>query len=125
MAVRPNSRFSGSLFAKTGSEGALPLKVTLVADVSGQVLASASVQVGGTSWKKYKFEMQSGNVAASSENHLEILIDKPATLRLHLVFVFPPTYKAGRTATGSTSSSHLLPEHRRYPPKLNACCISS
>ena len=36
--------------------------------------------------------MQSGNLAASSENHLEITIDRPATLWLQLVSLFPPTY---------------------------------
>jgi alpha-L-arabinofuranosidase len=93
IAVRPNSRYTGSFFAKAGSEGSLPVKVALVADVSGQVLANASVPVAGTAWKEYKFEMHSGNVAASSENHLEITVDKPATLWLQLVSVFPPTYK--------------------------------
>jgi alpha-N-arabinofuranosidase len=36
--------------------------------------------------------MQSGNVKASSENHLELTIDRPATLWLQLVSLFPPTY---------------------------------
>src|SRR5438309_10503576 len=93
IAVRPNGRYSGSFFARTGSDASLPVKLALVADVSGQVLASASVPVAGTAWKEYRFDMQSGNVAASSENHLEITIDKPATLWLQLVSVFPPTYK--------------------------------
>ena len=53
---------------------------------------SASVSVTGSGWKEYKFEMQSGNVAASSENHLELTIDRPATLWLQLVSLFPPTY---------------------------------
>jgi alpha-L-arabinofuranosidase len=92
IAVRPNTRYTGSLFAKTNSDGSTPLKVALVADLSGQVLASASVTVAGTAWKEYKFEMQSGSVAASSENHLEITIDKPATLWLQLVSLFPPAY---------------------------------
>ena len=48
--------------------------------------------LGGAAWKEYKFEMQSGNVAASSENHLELTIDRPATLWLQLVSLFPPTY---------------------------------
>src|SRR5204863_101090 len=72
IAVRPNTRYTGSLFAKAGADGSLPVKVSLVADTSGQVLASASVPVAGTAWKEYKFEMQSGNAAASSENHLEV-----------------------------------------------------
>ena len=87
-----NARYTGSLFAKAAAESSLPLKIALVADQSGQVLASASVPVAGTAWKEYKFEMQSGSSAPSSENHLEITIDRPATLWLQLVSLFPPTY---------------------------------
>lgn len=92
IAVRPNSRYAGSLFAKSNSEVPLPLKIALVADQSGQVLAQASVSVAGTGWKEYKFEMRSGNAAASSENHLELTVDRPAILWLQLVSLFPPTY---------------------------------
>jgi alpha-N-arabinofuranosidase len=90
--VRPNARYTGSLFAKTSGEGPLPLKIALVADQTGAVLASAAVSVTGTDWKEYKFEMQSGNASASAENHLELTIDRPATLWLQLVSLFPPTY---------------------------------
>ena len=90
--VLPNSRYTGSLFAKTNAEGSLPLTVALVGDQSGQILAQASVSLKGTGWSEYKFDMQSGNVPASSENHLEITIQKPATVWLQMVSVFPPTY---------------------------------
>ena len=118
IAVRPNSRYTGSLFAKTAADGSLPLKVALVADVSGQVLGSASVPVAGTAWKEYKFEMQSGNVAASSENHLEITIDKPATLWLQLVSVFPPTYKGrsnGNRIDIMEKLAAMRPSFLRFP----------
>src|SRR5438874_1333304 len=93
IAVRPNTRYKGSLFAKSDSAAALPVKIAIVADQSGQVLGEASVTVNGAAWKEYKFEMQSGNVKASSENHLELTIDRPATLWLQLVSLFPPTYR--------------------------------
>src|SRR5437588_2636429 len=79
IAVRPNARYTGSLFAKSDSEGSLPVRIALVADQSGQVLAKASVPVTGSAWKEDKFEMQSGDAAASSENHLELIVDRPAT----------------------------------------------
>lgn len=96
IAVRPNTKYTGSLFAKSSSDGALPLTISLVADQSGQVLAKASVSVSGTGWKQYAFELQSGGAAASSENHLELTIDRPATLWLQLVSLFPPTYRGRR-----------------------------
>jgi alpha-N-arabinofuranosidase len=92
MAVRPSARYKGSFFAKSKSEVLIPVSVALVANQSGQVLAKASVPVAGTNWKEYKFEMQSGNTAASSENHLELTIDRPGTLWFQLVSLFPPTY---------------------------------
>ncbi len=92
MAVRPDSRYTGSLFAKTEAPGALPLNIALVANQSGEVLATTSIAVNGKAWKEYKFEMRSGSSARSSENHLEITLDRPATLWLQLVSLFPPTY---------------------------------
>jgi alpha-N-arabinofuranosidase len=93
IAVRPNTRYTGSFFAKSDSESPLPVRIALVSDQSGKVLASASASVAGTGWKEYKFEMQCGSVAASAENHLEMTIDRPATLWLQLVSLFPPTYR--------------------------------
>lgn len=92
IAVRPNSRFSGSLYAKSDAASPLPLKLALVADQSGQVLASATAAVSGGEWKQYQFEMQTGSIAPTSETHLEATIDRPATLWVQLVSLFPPTY---------------------------------
>jgi alpha-L-arabinofuranosidase len=94
IAVHPNTRYTGSLFAKT--ESALLLTIALVADQSGKTLAQTSVSLTGTGWNEYKFEMQSGNIAASAENHLEITVQKPMTVWLQMVSLFPPTYH-GRT----------------------------
>ncbi|HEY3740867.1 MAG TPA: alpha-L-arabinofuranosidase C-terminal domain-containing protein [Bryobacteraceae bacterium] len=92
-AVRPHTKYTGSLFAKANGTDPLPLKIALVADQSQHVLTTATVTISGTSWKEYKFEMTSGSVASSAENHLELTIDRPATLWLQLVSLFPPTYK--------------------------------
>jgi alpha-N-arabinofuranosidase len=93
IAVRPNTRYAGSFFAKSASDAALPVKIALVADQSGQVLASTQATVAGSGWREYKFEMQSGATAASSENHLELTVAQPATLWLELASLFPPTYQ--------------------------------
>ncbi len=91
-AVRPNSRYAGSFYAKINSDSPLPVQIALVGDQSGQIVAKASVTVSGSAWKQYKFEMQSGNTAVSAENHLELTVEKPATLWLQLASLFPPTY---------------------------------
>jgi len=116
--VRPNTRYTGSFFAKTAADGPLPVTIALISDQSGQVLARTSVPVGGTAWKEYKYEMQSGNSAASSENHFEITIDRPATLWLQLVSLFPPTYHSRANGNRSDIMEKLAamkPAFLRFP----------
>ncbi|HVW84192.1 MAG TPA: alpha-L-arabinofuranosidase C-terminal domain-containing protein, partial [Bryobacteraceae bacterium] len=118
IAVRPNTRYTGSFFAKSDTDGSLPMKIALVADQSGKVLASTSVSVTGTAWKEYKFAMQSGNVAASSENHLELTLDRPATLWLQLVSLFPPTWRDrpnGNRADLMEKLAAMHPSFLRFP----------
>ena len=92
IAVLPNARYTGSLFAKTDAGGALSLTVALVADQSGQTLAQATVALNGAGWNEYKFDMRAGDVSASAENHLEITVRKPATVWLQMLSLLPPTY---------------------------------
>jgi alpha-N-arabinofuranosidase len=116
IAVRPNATYKGSLFARTES-AALPVTIALVADQSGQVLAKTSVSVSGT-WKEYKFELRSGNVAASAENHLELTVDRPASLWLQLVSLFPPTYHSranGNRIDIMEKLAAMRPSFLRFP----------
>jgi alpha-N-arabinofuranosidase len=118
IAVRPNTRYNGSFFAKTDSASPLPVRVALVADQSGQTLASASESISGTEWKQYKFEMQSGSAAPGSENHLEITVDRPATVWLQLVSLFPPTYDGranGNRADIMEKLAAMRPSFLRFP----------
>ena len=96
IAVRPNTRYTGSFYAKTDYMSGLPVRIALVADQSGQVLASTNVTITGAAWKPYEFEMQSGRAAPGSENHFEMTVDRPATVWLQLVSLFPPTYHGPR-----------------------------
>lgn len=118
IAVRPNTRYTGSLFAKSNSDSTLPVRVALVADQSGRVLATASVAVTGTAWKQYPFELRSGAVDASAENHLEVTIDRPATLWLQMVSLFPPTYHDrpnGNRADIMEKLAAMRPAFLRFP----------
>ena len=92
IAVRPSTPYRGSFYAKSASADPLPVTVGLIANQSGQVLASASIVVAGSGWQQYKFEMRTGQEAASAENHFELTVGRPATLWLQLVSLFPPTY---------------------------------
>jgi alpha-N-arabinofuranosidase len=117
IAVRPNARFTGSCYAKADGD-ALPVQIALVADQSGQVLARTSVSVSGGDWKQYTFEIQSGSVAAGSENHFELTINRPATLWLQLVSLFPPTYHSranGNRIDIMEKLAAMRPSFLRFP----------
>jgi alpha-N-arabinofuranosidase len=92
MTVRPNTTYTGSFWAK--ADGDESVKVSLVSDTSGKTLASATVPAVGKEWKKYDYSMKTGGeVVPASTNHLLVGFEKPGTVWLQLVSLFPPTYK--------------------------------
>ena len=93
MAVRPGTTYKGSFYAKAGNGDLGPVTVSLVADDTGKVLASANVSSLGTEWKQYEFTLKTdAQVKASAANHLVLTVGHPGTLWLNLVSLFPPTY---------------------------------
>lgn len=95
MAVRPDTTYTGSFYAKTDG-GDLPVTVSLINDQSGIIAARTTVTGISGDWKQYKFTLRTGQVAVSANNHLLLTVAKPGTLWLDLVSLFPPTYH-GRT----------------------------
>jgi len=93
MAVRPNTTYKGSLYAKTDSADIGPLTVMLVNDNTGMPVATASVQGISTEWKRYEFTLTTGKVEPSAENHLLLTVGHAGKLWIDLVSLFPPTYK--------------------------------
>jgi alpha-N-arabinofuranosidase len=70
-----------------------PVTVSLVADSSGAVLASAVAQPLTTEWKQYNVELKTGNIATSAANHIVLYVEHPGTVWFSLMSLFPPTYK--------------------------------
>jgi len=89
--VRPNSMYSGSFYAKTGSDG-IAVTVSLVNDSTGVVAAKATVTGLTSEWKQYTYTLRTGAVPASANNHLILTMARPATVWFDLVSLFPPTY---------------------------------
>ncbi len=93
MALRPNTTYKGSLYAKADSGSMGPMSVSLVSDVSGKTVGSASIPALSTEWKKYDFTMTTGKIEASAENHLLLTVGHAGKVWIDLVSLFPPTYK--------------------------------
>jgi alpha-N-arabinofuranosidase len=92
MALRPNTTYKGSLYAKADSTEIGPLTVALVNDNTGKALASGQVTDLSTEWKRHEFTLTTGNIETSSENHLLLTVGRSGKLWIDLVSLFPPTY---------------------------------
>ncbi len=91
IAVRPNTVYSGSFYAKTDSPG-VPVTVSLENDATGVIAAKATVTGLTGVWNRYAFILKSGAVPVTANNHLILTITRPATVWFDLISLFPPTY---------------------------------
>jgi alpha-N-arabinofuranosidase len=93
--VKPETTYTGSVWAKADKEGAgAAVKVSLVANDTGKVLASAALPALTADWKQYNFTMKTGaSGEASSANQILVTVDHPGNVWLQVLSVFPPTYK--------------------------------
>lgn len=91
IAVRPETTYAGSLWAKTDSDG-VPVTISLQNDSTGVVAARTTVGGLTGEWKEYKYTLKTGKVSVSANNHLILTVARPATVWLDLVSLFPPTY---------------------------------
>jgi alpha-N-arabinofuranosidase len=93
--LRANTTYTGSVYAKGDKDGmAAGVKVSLIANQTGKVLAVAKLPALTADWKQYNFTMKTGgDVAASADNQIVVSVDHPGMVWLQLLSVFPPTYK--------------------------------
>ena len=90
IAVRPQTTYSGSFYAKADSD--VPVTVSLVNDATGGTAASAKVTEISSEWKQYSFTLKTGQIPTSADNHFQLTVAHPATVWFDLISLFPPTY---------------------------------
>jgi alpha-N-arabinofuranosidase len=93
MALRPNTTYKGSLYAKADSTNVGPLTADLINDNTGKSVAMTTLPILSTEWERYEFSLTTGKVETSSENHLLLTIGHAGKVWIDLVSLFPPTYK--------------------------------
>ena len=90
IAVRPNTTYRGSFYAKSDAEG-VPITASLINDETGAVAAGATITGATTDWKQHTFTLNTGQLPVTANNHFLLTVTKPATLWFNLVCLFPPT----------------------------------
>jgi alpha-L-arabinofuranosidase len=91
IAVRPDTIYTGSFWAKTDSDG-VPVTVSLQNDATGVVAAKTTISGLTSEWKEYKYTLKTGDGPVTANNHLILTIPHPATVWFDLISLFPPTY---------------------------------
>jgi alpha-L-arabinofuranosidase len=93
--VRSNTTYSGSVYAKADAAAAgAGVRVSLISNNTGKMLASATLPALTGAWKQYNFTMKSGGDAGgSADNHILVSVDHAGSVWLQMLSVFPPTYK--------------------------------
>ena len=117
-ALRPDTAYQASLYARADADGLGPLKVSLVNNQTGQSVASASIPAMGTAWKQYSVVLHTGAMTASANYHLELTVTHPGTLWMTLVSVFPPTYHGranGNRIDLMEKMAAMHPQFLRFP----------
>ncbi len=117
-ALRPDTTYSGSLFAKADTSALGALTVSLVNNVTGKAVASTTIPAMGADWKRYSFTLKTGAIEPSAANHLELTVAHSGTLWMTLVSVFPPTYRNrpnGNRIDLMEKMAAMHPQFLRFP----------
>jgi alpha-L-arabinofuranosidase len=114
MAVRPDTVYKGSFYAKADSSAMGSVAVALVSDNTGTVLANATSEPLTTEWKKYEFTFKTGKANVSTENHLRLTVGHAGKLWMSLVSLFPPTYKDRENGNRPDLMEKLAAMHPKF-----------
>lgn len=93
MALRPNTTYKGSFYAKASASDIGAVTTSLVNDDTGKAVATTTIPSLSSDWKQYEFTLKTGAIQPSSKNHLVLSVAHPGTVWFSLVSLFPPTYK--------------------------------
>jgi alpha-L-arabinofuranosidase len=90
--MRPDTTYSGSLYARVTDGGIGPITVRMVDNATGAVVAQAQVEVRPGGWARYEYKLKTGKIAPSTAHHLEFTVQHPGTVWLQLVSLMQPTF---------------------------------
>ena len=114
MAIRPNTTYKGSFYAKADSSAVGAVNVSLVNDISGKPVGTATSQPLTGEWKRYEFTIATGKLEASADNHLELTVGHRGKVWMTLVSLFPPTYKNRENGNRSDLMELLAGMHPKF-----------
>ncbi len=91
--VRPGARYRASFFAKAAPGFTGPVTVAIESEDGKTVYATGRVPGLSAAWKPYELTLTTGRAEPTAKARFVLTVDRPGTIWLSLVSLFPPTYE--------------------------------
>jgi alpha-N-arabinofuranosidase len=91
--VKPGTRYRATIYAKAAPEYTGPIALAIQSADGATVYATATVPHLTGDWKEYTVTLRTGKVTPTSNARLALTVDRPGTVWLGFVSLFPPTWK--------------------------------
>jgi alpha-L-arabinofuranosidase len=91
--VKPRTRYRASFYARAAAGFSGPLRLALQSEDGATVYAQAPVSRLTGEWRQYTATLKTGDVSPTAKARYAIMLDRPGTVWLSLVSLFPPTWK--------------------------------
>lgn len=91
--VKPNTRYRASFYAKAAPGFTGLVRLAIESDDGATVYAKGAVPRLTGEWKQYTATLRTGNVAPTTKARFSLRLERPGTVWLGLVSLFPPTWK--------------------------------
>lgn len=91
--IKPRTRYRASLYAKAAPGFTGPLTLSLQSADGSTTFATTRIAGLTSEWKSYEATLQTGDVAPTAKARYSLTTDRPGTVWLSLVSLFPPTFK--------------------------------
>ena len=91
--VRPRTRYRASFYAKAAAGAAGPVTLAIQSEDGKTTYASARVPSLTSGWKQYDVTLTTANVPTTSKARYALTVDRPGTVWVSLVSLFPPTFR--------------------------------
>jgi alpha-N-arabinofuranosidase len=91
--VRPNTRYRASFFAKAAPGFSGPITVAIESEDGKTAYATGRVPAPTQAWKPYELTLTTSEAEPIAKARFVLTVDRPGTIWLSLVSLFPPTYR--------------------------------
>ncbi|HEY6227480.1 MAG TPA: alpha-N-arabinofuranosidase, partial [Verrucomicrobiae bacterium] len=90
--VQPNTHYRATLLAKAEPGFGGPITVSIISDDDKIIYASKTFSGLASEWRKCEIPLKTGKVVPTTKARFAITLDRPGTVWLAFVSLFPPTW---------------------------------